>query len=212
MENAGTNPKCPDCGKDLHEVAAEGQYGIKIRLDQCFDCGGIWFDSLELYPLPKEEIEKIENLKLDKLQENSFLGNGKKACPKCGIGLERLKDFNFPEELEVEQCKKCGGIWMNRGEAMEFKKWQEEKKKSIENPSKKDQEFNDNIKELLELYRDKDMEMVEKAGRILSMKLDSRTMRPLNEADYGTDEYNKAYNAASAAINVLYMLLRLFLR
>lgn len=114
--------------------------------------------------------------------------------------------------MVVENCPQCGGIWMNRGEAIEFKKWQEEKKKSLENASEKDREFNDNIKELLELYRDKDMEMVGKAGRILSMKLDPRTMRPLNEADYGTDEYNKAHDAASAAISILYMLLRLFLR
>jgi len=212
MENSGTNPKCPDCGNSLHKVITSTQYGTQIKLDQCFDCGGIWFDNLELYPLPKEEIEKIENIKLDKLQENSFLGNGKKACPKCGIELERLKDYNFPEGLEAEQCKKCGGIWMNRGEAIEFKKWQDEKKKDSAYVTEKEKKFQANIKELLELHRDRDFEKMGNVGKILSLKLDPRTNRPLYAEEYGADRYDEASKAISAAIGVAYMLLRLFLR
>lgn len=212
MENTEINLKCPDCDNSLHKVITSTQYGTRIKLDQCGGCGGIWFDSLELYPLSEGEIERIENIELNKLQESKFLGGGSKTCPKCAVALQNFKDPNFPKTLVVENCPQCGGIWMNRGEATEFKKWQEEKKKSLENPGEKDRKFNDNIKGLLELYRDKDIERIGQAGKILSMKLDPRTMRPLNEADYGTDEYNKACDAASAAISILYMLLRLFLR
>lgn len=212
MKKEKLNLKCPDCAGDLHEVVAESQYGIKIRLDQCFNCGGIWFDSLELYPLPKDEVGKIDSIKLEKLQENSFLGNGKKLCPKCQIELENFKDLNFPKGLEAEHCKKCGGIWMNRGEAIEFKKWQEEKKKSSADPENKDKEFQENIKGLLESYRDNDMEELVKVGKILSMKIDPITNRPVNEGDYGSDEYNKASNAVSAAMDIVYLLLKLFLR
>jgi len=212
MKKENLNLKCPDCGGDLHEVVASGPYGIKIKLDQCFNCGGIWFDGLELYPLPKDEIEKIDSVKLEKLQEDSCLGNGKKLCPKCGIDLENFKDYNFPESLEAEQCKKCGGIWMNRGEAVGFKEWQEKKKRSSAEPGKKDEAFQKNIKGLLESYRDNDMEKIGKIGKILSLKIDPISGRPLNKGDYGSGEYEKASQAVSTAINIVYLLLKLFLR
>lgn len=212
MENEVKNLKCPDCGNDLGKVAAETQYGVKMRLDQCENCGGIWFDSLELYPISRSEIAKLENIRLDKLRESKYLGDGSGLCPKCDDKLQDFRDINFPKTLEVEMCPKCGGIWMNRGEATEFKKWQEEKKKSAENPGEKDKEFEAKIKDLLEQYRDRDLEKISAAGKMLSMKIDRRTLRPLNAEDYGAGEYNKARDTAAAAIGILYLLLRLFLK
>ncbi len=206
------NLKCPDCGKDLRGVIAESQYGIKIKLDQCFYCGGIWFDGFELYPIPKGEIERIENINLEKLQENVLLAGGDKNCPKCGVKLDDFKDNNFPKQLEAECCGKCGGIWMNRGEATEFKLWQEEKKNSSANPSDKDKEFQKSLRELLETSRNNSFESVGKMGKLLSLKIDPISKRPLNAGDYGSEEYNKAQEAVSIAMNIIYMLLRLFLK
>src|SRR2546427_740981 len=36
--------QCPGCGSSLKEVCAEANYGRDLLLDQCPDCGGIWFD------------------------------------------------------------------------------------------------------------------------------------------------------------------------
>jgi len=213
MKNTRTNPKCPDCGRDLREVIASSRYGIKMKLDQCFECGGIWFDNLELYPLPKDEIERIESIKLDKLQEDSCLGTGKKMCPKCKIELENFKDYNFPKDLEAEHCKECGGIWMNRGEAVEFKEWQEEKKKSSAYPEEKDKEFHDKMRKLLEGYHDKNFENMGNMGnmgKMLSLRIDPMSNRLLNKSDHEGDDGNVS-QAVSTAVDVIYLLLRLFL-
>ncbi|MFZ2969808.1 MAG: hypothetical protein WA063_01535, partial [Minisyncoccia bacterium] len=107
---------------------------------------------------------------------------------------------------------KCGGIWMNRGEATEFKLWQEEKKNSSANPSDKDKEFQKSLRELLETSRNNSFESVGKMGKLLSLKIDPISKRPLNAGDYGSEEYNKAQEAVSIAMNIIYMLLRLFLK
>lgn len=212
MKSEKINLKCPDCGGNLCEVAADAQYGVKLKLDQCFRCGGIWFDDFELYPIPKGEIERIENIDLEKLQENVFLAGGDKNCPKCGVKLDDFKDNNFPKQLEAECCGKCGGIWMNRGEAIEFKEWQEEKKRSLANVSEKDEEFRGKIKDMLEVYRDNDFKNIGNIGKMLSLKIDPISKCPLDESDYGSEEYSKASQAVSTAMNIVYLLLRLFLR
>lgn len=212
VESEKPNLKCPDCNNSLKEVLADTYYGLKIKLNQCSDCGGIWFDDPELYPIKKEEIEKLENVDLKKLRENSFLGNGKKICPKCEIELENFKDYNFPRELEAEYCKKCRGIWMNRGEATDFKMWQEEKKKSLANVSEKDEEFCGKIKDMLEVYRGNDFKNIGNIGKMLSLRIDPVSGRPLNKSDYWSEEYSKASQAVSTAVVIIYMLLRLFLR
>lgn len=212
MKNEKLNLKCPDCGSDLREVVAEIQFGIKIRLDQCFVCGGIWFDSLELYPISKGEMERIESVQLGMLQEDKCLGDGIKKCPKCETELEGFRDGNFPKELEVEHCGKCGGIWMNRGEAIEFKKWQEKKKDAVMHPSEKDKEFQKSLRELLETSHDDSFETIGKMGKLLSLKIDPISKRPLNSGDYGSEEYDKASRTVSAIMGIVYMLLRLFLR
>ncbi len=212
MKNEKINMKCPDCGNDLHEVTADIKHGVKIKLDQCSRCGGIWFDDFELYPIPKEEIGRIENIDLEKLQENVFWGEGKKNCPRCDVKLDEFKDYNFPKQLEAEFCPKCGGIWMNRGESVEFKKWQEEKRKSSGDISEKDEEFQGKIKDMLEQYRDKDIEKIGNIGKFLSLKIDPLTNRPLNQGDFGSDGYNKASETVSTAMNIIYLLLRLFLK
>lgn len=73
MKSEKVNPRCPDCDNFLHEVITSTQYGTQIKLDQCGRCGGIWFDSLELYPLSEVEVRRIENIDLNKLQESKFL-------------------------------------------------------------------------------------------------------------------------------------------
>lgn len=215
MKSERSNLRCPDCNNNLKEVLAYTHYGSKIKLDQCFGCGGIWFDDLELYPVKKEEVEKLENADLKKLQENSFLGGGNGLCPICLDKLEIFKDYNFPAQLEVEYCKKCRGIWMNRGEATDFKIWQERKKsKKEETITEEDRKFQEGVKSLLESSRDKNFETIGKIGKILSAPIDRYGGRDLTgKSGYsGEDETEKAGQIAAAIMVIIQMLLRLFLR
>ncbi|MBW6440775.1 zf-TFIIB domain-containing protein [Patescibacteria group bacterium] len=205
--------KCPDCRKILRKVVVKNNYGMIINLDQCFDCGGIWFDNVELYPIPKEEIERIENIDAKKLQENISFLNYEKKCPVCDIKLEDFKDINFPKQLEVEYCTKCNGFWMNRGETSDFKVWQNNKRQNKE--SEENLKFRENIKQMLGEYKTSDYKSLGEVGKFLSMPLDSRTGRPINYSalNGGESKITDSSNRASFIIfDIFQLLLKLFLR
>ncbi|MEA1936504.1 MAG: zf-TFIIB domain-containing protein [Patescibacteria group bacterium] len=213
--------KCPDCGKNLKEVLASARYGTKIKIDQCQNCGGIWFDDFELLPIPKEEVERIENVNVSKLQKKSLFKDSDNLCPKCLVKLKIFKDYNFPKQLEVEYCEKCDGLWMNRGEATDFKIWQEEKiarNKKVLTENKKvlteeDKKFQEDIRILLASHKGDDFGVLGEVGKLLATRMDPRTLRPLDSgsghARRGMTGTNKT---ALIIMNILYVLLRLFLR
>ncbi|MEA2098393.1 MAG: zf-TFIIB domain-containing protein [Patescibacteria group bacterium] len=197
--------KCPDCGGELKEVSTTSHYGIKIVLDQCFSCGGIWFDNFELHQIPKKEIQKIEKVDIDKLQENSFLGKGDNLCPKCLTKLEIFKDYNFPKQLEAEYCQNCSGLWMNRGEATDFKSWQEKKiAKSNKLLTEEDKEFQEEIKNILASHKSNNFNTLGRIGKTLT----DRSIRNIGYIEEETDEQK----AISFVIGIISMLLRLFLK
>ena len=196
--------KCPDCGEELKEVFTTSHYGARIVLDQCFSCGGIWFDNFELHPIPKNEIQNIEKVNMDKLQENSFLGSGDNLCPKCSSKLEIFKDYNFPKQLEAEYCQKCDGLWMNKGEATDFKSWQKKKATKGNISTEEDKKFQEEIKSILVSRKSNDFGMLGKVGKAL-------TQRSVKNGDYVKEE-TEEQKAVSFVIGIVSMLLRLFLR
>lgn len=206
--------KCPDCGEKLREVFATSHYGAKIALDQCFGCGGIWFDDFELHSIPEKEIKKIEIIDSDKLQEKSFLGKANNLCPKCSVKLEIFKDCNFPKQLKAEYCQNCGGFWMNRGEATDFKFWQEGKKvDSNKLLTEEDKKFQEEIKSILASSKSDNFGMLGKIGKILSTRIDSKTYLPIKSGNYmEIQEKTEAEKATSFLVRMILILLRLFLR
>ncbi|MDF1497906.1 MAG: zf-TFIIB domain-containing protein [Patescibacteria group bacterium] len=198
--------KCPDCNNNLKKVKVKNDYGIIINLDQCSVCGGIWFDNVELYPILKEEIERIENLDIEKLQENVFIYNDEKKCPVCKTKLQEFKDFNFPKQLEVEYCIKCNGFWMNRGEATDFKKWQSNKRNKSE--SEENLKFRDDIRKILGTCETPNYKSLGEIGKFLSTPLNTRTGH-LNMN--GDKKMDNSYKAVTIVSDIFQLLLRLFL-
>jgi len=204
--------KCPDCNSNLQEVATSGNYGEKIMLNQCSGCGGIWFDSLELYAVPGEEIGKIESVNLEKLGRRNIFQDKSGLCPACSAHLETFHDPNFPKGLEVEYCVKCGGLWVNRGEATSFKEWQDKKKEEAGLPkSPEDARFSENVRKLLDLDSRKNHSTLGELGKILTMKIDSRTYKPISSGSMGGDDLNSR-RTVSAAVSVIRILLKLFVK
>ena len=213
--------KCPDCGKNLKEVSASARYGARIKIDQCQNCGGIWFDNFELFPISKKEIKKIENVNVRKLQEKSLLGSGSNLCPKCLMKMKIFKDYNFPKQLEVEYCEKCGGFWMNRGKATDFKIWQEEKiakkEKTLTEDKKalteEDKKFQEDLKMLLASHKGDNFGALGKVGKLLSTRIHPTTLRPIDSGgNYAGRRTTGSAKAAFIVMNILQVLLRLFLR
>lgn len=104
---------CPKCGGELHPFEIEG-----AGLDLCEACGGRWFDDDEL----------IHFLKAQAGVKDLEVGSSRKkpagaACPRCASRMEEM-DFELASDLAkaagqdlwVDRCPNCGGIWLDAGE------------------------------------------------------------------------------------------------
>ena len=202
--------KCPDCGEKLNKVYTESEYGQAIELNQCPACGGIWFDEWELYPLNQEKAKKIDRLDFEKLHHRSAVKKESKLCPKCGKKLRIFKDPNIPKDFEIETCPKCFGLWLNQGETVKYKRYQEAKKKKKEKKpkTKEERKIEENIEKLLEFHKSSDT--LGNIGRFLSTPIDRYTMCPL--PSYKSKENISVEKIAQITTAILNLLLRLFTR
>ena len=159
--------QCPNCQSRLNKVFAKCRYGVNIELDQCFGCGGIWCDDLEMYRIDPKLAKDIDEINIEKLTELKPIKK-ELICPRCRSALEDFKDPYFPENIKLEQCFKCGGIWLNRGRLTQFKNWQKERiKKSKKEKLEENKEFADEINKLLILNRDRKIDTLGKIGKFL---------------------------------------------
>ncbi|MFW3146561.1 MAG: zf-TFIIB domain-containing protein [Thermoplasmatota archaeon] len=98
--------KCPRC--ELYMKREEIEIpGPNIVIDFCPKCGSYWFDKGELN-------RYIRDRKPDRMlrRVKGMEEWGKPECPRCG-GKISLKFIN---DLEVDHCDSCGGIWLDHGE------------------------------------------------------------------------------------------------
>lgn len=112
---AATPLPCPHCAGAMREVSARARTGYLILLDQCPQCGGVWCDRWELFPLTPEEAARIDAL--DDAQFHAATGTPASAgrCPRCTTTLQPFRDPMLPADARIERCRVCDGMWMNRG-------------------------------------------------------------------------------------------------
>jgi Zn-finger nucleic acid-binding protein len=102
--------KCPACKSLLREKGASG-----MTLDICYGgCGGIWFDANELQRVDARAATSLHTIwtaphKKVELTEP-------RLCPRCPDQVLDRKWFSAAEKVEIDQCPKCGGIWLDAGE------------------------------------------------------------------------------------------------
>jgi len=106
---------CPNDNTEMRQVKIVSHYGGPIFVDQCEECGGIWFDQSELFRAKQGEAEKIEILNTEKLQTPSTIGNSTIFCPRDEGAMHRFTDKYFPKDIVLVRCQLCHGIWLNRG-------------------------------------------------------------------------------------------------
>ncbi len=101
---------CPKCQVRMNEMDAEVP-GKKLMIDACPECHGIWLDRGELRQL-------IGDRKLaDYLTKD--IGTKTESplvCPRCG----GLMDYEHAEDVEVDVCLDCRGVWLDAGELAEL--------------------------------------------------------------------------------------------
>ena len=106
--------KCIKCVSDLVPVTLDS-----VEVDQCPQCGGIWFDLGEL----KEVLEKDESMRLQaKLKtkprgkRDSKLDAKKAPCPRCGGKGNMIQVKDVGHDIHIDTCPVCYGQWLDGGE------------------------------------------------------------------------------------------------
>jgi Zn-finger nucleic acid-binding protein len=199
---------CPNDGIEMRPVKIESHYGQPVILDQCPDCGGVWFDQSELYLAKQGQAGKIESLDVDRLQTSSVIQNLELICPRDGSKLNRFTDPYLPEEIVIYRCLICSGLWLNRGE---FSKYQEFRQNKLQQSlaSAKDKKLARDIEQMLAHGKTGDtVDVLGRLGKFLSTPLDSTTWRPL-EPDRLSEKEKSSLNLI---LNALSLVLRLFIR
>lgn len=102
---------CPNDNEKLEKVLFHD-----VEVDYCPKCLGMWFDKNEL-GLAKDDKDKELNwldidLWRDKLRFKTVRVS--KFCPVCRVGLQEISYDD--SKVKVDFCKKCQGVWLDRGE------------------------------------------------------------------------------------------------
>jgi Zn-finger nucleic acid-binding protein len=200
--------KCPNDNTEMYQVKIEGNYGQPILLEQCKECGGIWFDEMELFSARHGEAEKIEVLDSKSLWTPTNIEKRILRCPLDQSKLFRFKDRYFLKGIILERCPSCNGIWLNRGGFTKFQQARQELKRPEERGSE-DKELEEDIKRLLSVHHaEAASNTLEKLGRFLSMPIDRATLLPLEQSEKQLEQGKTGNLILNGLMLVLMALIR----
>ena len=103
--------ECPRCWVEM-KVVEEEVFGPNIEIDICPKCNGIWLDRGELKKVIKDKEVTDYLTKNIGLKSHSPL-----ICPRC----RNLMDLEKAEDVEVDVCLKCRGVWLDADEMQGLK-------------------------------------------------------------------------------------------
>jgi len=110
----------------MNEVTVKANPGQLIVLDQCGQCGGIWCDKWELFPVDADVAESIDPLNKALLTDSTMLTQKPLYCPRCTAELHFFAEPILPKEIQLQRCHRCDGIWLNRGQFHRYKEFQKQ--------------------------------------------------------------------------------------
>ena len=105
--------KCPRTG----EALVKRTFG-DLEVDVSVGCGGIWFDQFELSKV-KHKHQELGELIVEQLRKhaNPFLDTAPRLrCPRDTDVVMMRRYFSPKRQIEIDECPKCGGIWLDAGE------------------------------------------------------------------------------------------------
>src|SRR5688572_27601298 len=102
--------KCPVCSEPLREKGA-----AVMTIDVCYGgCGGIWFDAKEL-----SRVDATAAATLHTIWQNpqfKVVPSKPRLCPRCPSQPLTTRWFSDARKVEIDQCPKCHGVWLDAGE------------------------------------------------------------------------------------------------
>ncbi len=129
---------CPKCtiGKLEEKIVR----GLKVKdeinsltVDQCFACGGVWFDADELDQAIKQwvidDLEQSFSIISSDQKERKEFDDRSIKCPRCaGKTLFKKK----MHKTVVDVCGTCKGIWLDGDELSKFDSGDEAMQEALE--------------------------------------------------------------------------------
>jgi Zn-finger nucleic acid-binding protein len=146
-----------------------------IDVDVCQDgCGGLWFDWLEL----KKVDEKHEavgadllDVKRDETVEVDHAAS--RECPRCE-GIIMMRHYSsVKREIQVDECAKCGGYFLDYGELNQLRDQFENDEERAEAAHELFAEMFDDELEDLQAESEEDVERARGLARIFRFLLPS---------------------------------------
>ena len=112
---------CPVCEGKFEAIPLNFELTDEtIYLDQCAECGGIWFDKGELMEIFNNAVK--EAMAVGEFTENfDSISDSKDTyldCPRCNI--KRTAYEGKILDMQVVKCKACNGIWISDGQLGEL--------------------------------------------------------------------------------------------
>jgi hypothetical protein len=101
---------CPNCKNTKWEKFNLGG----IIIDKCPNCKGLWFDGGELYQAIEKGVYYSSKIDSEKQIVNS--PEIAKKCPRCKAAMKRIRR----ENVYIDICADCKGIWCDEGEFREL--------------------------------------------------------------------------------------------
>ncbi len=104
--------RCPKCKLPTARVEYEG-----VRVRMCGRCGGYW-----LKPVALKAIANRRDTEFTEIVQERFLQIAEESdskdellCLSCGKHMikEHFKEW---DDIVIDRCPKCGGIWLDPGE------------------------------------------------------------------------------------------------
>jgi len=117
--------RCPQCEVPMKPVTARANPGTLIELDQCGQCGGIWCDKWELFPIQGDEAARLEPADQELLRVPMASVKQELFCPRCTARMAAVNEPSLGADVQFQRCFKCDAIWLNRGQFTRYKKHQE---------------------------------------------------------------------------------------
>ncbi len=106
MPDELTCPRCEGLKLECQEING-------IRIDTCGKCGGVWLHKGELDAITHPHDGDIEYCSTDAADIDSI---SDACCPKCkGTKMVKVNFISF-SDIVLEHCRKCQGLWLDRGE------------------------------------------------------------------------------------------------
>ncbi len=104
---------CPVCKKELEKMEVGG-----VVVDVCRGgCGGIWFDHFELMKFDEpHELAGEALLNIERDESIIIDYEKRRVCPRCEDIVMMRHFFSVKREVEIDECPRCGGFWLDAGE------------------------------------------------------------------------------------------------